>query len=279
MKYRMLALDLDGTVVHPLTGYIHPTDARAVHSSVLSGVQVVLASARPPRSIKPYWLRLGLESLGVAYNGGLVWSFSTESPVKGWYFEPEKLTAALEIVKQMSSVSVWLESEDKWITELVDTEPVQVHIQRGGPPTDVGDVRKWIDRPINKILIYGDGHLDLAELLRGLDLQVVSYDYPAMAEVRPLEADKGTAFSWICQHVQIPLQQTVSIGDDSNDLPLFAVVDLSIAMGNAKDTVQASVDRITLGIEKQGVAFALNRYVLGRQGAVRTKLDERGVCK
>src|SRR6185295_18126065 len=71
-RYSVLALDLDGTLLTDdlrITGRTHAAIRRARER----GVAVVLASARPPRSMRRYHRELELDTPLVAYNGALVW--------------------------------------------------------------------------------------------------------------------------------------------------------------------------------------------------------------
>lgn len=264
MRFRLLALDLDNTFVHSLSGAVHPCDVSAIMDCARKGIEVVLISSRPPRCMRPYWLMLGLKTHGIGYNGGVVWNFSKNLPLMGWYIQQEKLSCALEIIKKKRDTFVWLESEDKWITERLDAMPVQVHLSRGGDPTAVGDVKAWIDRPINKIIVYGDNRLSIIEPIQKIGLSVMCHSYPGIVEVRPRNVSKGAALSRICQLLDVRSENIVCIGDDLSDLPMFAIAGLSIAMGNASNAVKKTADTITLPIEHQGVSAALHRFILSR---------------
>ena len=58
------------------------------------------------------------------------------------------------------------------------------------------------------------------------------------------------------------LADTIAIGDQGNDLAMFARAGRSIAMGNATDAVKAAADRVTRGNDEDGVAFAIDTMIL-----------------
>lgn len=51
-------------------------------------------------------------------------------------------------------------------------------------------------------------------------------------------ANKGRALSMMSRYYDIPLDRTIAIGDSYNDIPMFRIAELPIAMGNAEDGVK-----------------------------------------
>ncbi len=54
----------------------------------------------------------------------------------------------------------------------------------------------------------------------------------------------------------------MAIGDNLNDVPMFDYAHFGLAMGNAIDEVKAQANIIAPSNEDEGVAWALERYVL-----------------
>src|SRR5207244_11069825 len=78
--YAVVALDLDGTL---LTDDLRITERSraAIRRARERGVTVLLASARPPRSMRRYHRELELDAPLVAYNGALVWDVARGGPL------------------------------------------------------------------------------------------------------------------------------------------------------------------------------------------------------
>ncbi|WP_348644659.1 HAD hydrolase family protein [Starkeya sp. ORNL1] len=62
----------------------------------------------------------------------------------------------------------------------------------------------------------------------------------------------------------MPLDEVAVIGDMVNDLPMFEVGGLSIAMGNASDAVKGQANFVTTSNDEDGVAHAIEQFVLPR---------------
>ena len=80
--------------------------------------------------------------------------------------------------------------------------------------------------------------------------------------VLPREADKGTALEFVGRKLEIPLAQTLAIGDNSNDMPMFAAAGVGVAMGNAPPAVKAAATVVGPSNDDEGVAWAVRQFVL-----------------
>jgi hydroxymethylpyrimidine pyrophosphatase-like HAD family hydrolase len=83
-------------------------------------------------------------------------------------------------------------------------------------------------------------------------------------DVTPAGATKGHAVTRIAARLGLPLSAVAVIGDMSNDLPMFAVAGLAIAMGNATDAVKSAARFTTETNESEGFAVAMERFILPR---------------
>ncbi len=73
---------------------------------------------------------------------------------------------------------------------------------------------------------------------------------------------KGKALEVLASYLSIPLAEVVAIGDGANDISLLAKAGLAIAMENAVDELKAVADYITPDVEHNGVARAINKFLL-----------------
>jgi hydroxymethylpyrimidine pyrophosphatase-like HAD family hydrolase len=85
---------------------------------------------------------------------------------------------------------------------------------------------------------------------------------PYYLDVTHTQANKGDGVIALADLIGVPLSATAAIGDMDNDLPMFAQAGLSIAMGQAPDAVKAAADHVTTSNEEDGVAHAIETYIL-----------------
>ena len=66
----------------------------------------------------------------------------------------------------------------------------------------------------------------------------------------------------LCEHLGLPLEQTIAVGDADNDTMALKTAGLSIAMGNATEPVKALADVIVADCDHNGCAEAIDKYLL-----------------
>ncbi len=88
-------------------------------------------------------------------------------------------------------------------------------------------------------------------------------------------ASKGAAFAWLAARLGVALSETLAIGDGVNDVSLLRAAGLGVAMGNAVPEALAAADAVTASNAADGVALALDRYILTPEWLAQTRLTPR----
>ena len=68
---------------------------------------------------------------------------------------------------------------------------------------------------------------------------------------------KGNAIKILIKYLNVPIENTIAIGNDKNDISMFEVAGLSVAVANASEDIKNKVDYITLSNDEDGVALFL----------------------
>ena len=76
------------------------------------------------------------------------------------------------------------------------------------------------------------------------------------------DGHKGTGLIALSNHFGIPLEQTVAMGDNLNDLGMLEIAGLSVAVANAEPEVKEVVDVVTLSNLNSGVAYFIKNHIL-----------------
>lgn len=98
---------------------------------------------------------------------------------------------------------------------------------------------------------------------------MITASAPTNLEISTELGNKGSALKAIAKHFHVPMDQTIAIGDNYNDLPMLRAAGLSIAMGNAEEDVKDICDAVTLTNSESGVAHAIHKYVLASEGILK----------
>ena len=270
LPYSVLALDLDGTL---LTDDLRITERShaAIRRARERGVTVLLASARPPRSMVRYHRELDLDTPLVAYNGALVWDADCG---RSLFHEPLVPDAARALVgflrRQHPELNISLECSDRWYIDDL-TEEVRREVERYevDPPHGVACLEQVLAEEaeaISKVLFPGGMQVadqllaalppDLAERLH------VTTSGWWFCEVMAAGVTKAAAIEWTAGYLRLGAGGILALGDSPNDIPMLKHATLGIAMGNASPTVREAADEVTASNNEDGVAEAIERYLL-----------------
>jgi Cof subfamily protein (haloacid dehalogenase superfamily) len=283
---RLVFVDLDGTL---LSGprHISERSKRTVANVRESGVEVVLVSSRPPRQMRAFHQELGLLTPMIACNGALLWNVQAAA---GLIHAPVDPHLAMEIVqtgRQLGAIAN-LESDDEWFTDRIgNLEPDSVKDYEMFDPHGIGTVDEVLrsGEPIDKVFLdFRD--LDPAEASAAAAAverafgkrATVSEVTPGVVDIVSQEASKAAMAQKLAKQMQIPAEQTMAIGDDDTDAAMLQWAGIGVAMGNATPDCKAAADMITSSNLRDGVAEALEQWLLGSKSlGVTTKVPKPGV--
>lgn len=123
-----------------------------------------------------------------------------------------------------------------------------------------------VDGGIIKILAVDKTGNDLERLKSFIDtlddVYYVMSEQIAM-DILPLQATKGNAVLAIAEHLGVKTDEILVFGDYFNDISMFNITKNSVAMNQALDDVKKYANMITKSNDEDGVAYIINKYILG----------------
>lgn len=279
--YRLIALDIDGTLLNP-QGQITPRVKEAVRAATQKGCIVTLATGRRHRPARQIAIELGIEVPLILYSGNLIYDTAQEKPLLHRTLGPAFVKMALEFLSEMRVGAAILQSplhgERIFIGPGEETDP---YLKAYAARPERADLmvrctpRQLLEVPDPLVVCgIGPGRLE-ATLLNNLkrwgnfDSNLYSYSLRTAPltdlygfDFLPPDHNKGYALIWLAHHYGLELAETMAIGDSHNDLDMLETAGLGVAMQNAAEIVKARADVITASNAADGVAEALERYVL-----------------
>ena len=85
---------------------------------------------------------------------------------------------------------------------------------------------------------------------------------PVIYEAMPSGVTKAFALERLAKQLDVNPQEIMAIGDANNDIEMLEYAGLGVAMGNASDYVKGLADAITDSCEENGVATAIEKFIL-----------------
>jgi Cof subfamily protein (haloacid dehalogenase superfamily) len=263
-KIRLMLADVDGTLV---TNDKVLTDRAiaAVKDLKAAGVLFAITSGRPPRGMSMLIEPLELTTPIAAFNGGVF--VRPDMSVIEQHTIPDDITPAVVELLDGLGVDVWVYRGADWYVRNrkaphVDREAWTVKFE----PTVVANYDGVSDQ-VAKIVAINDDYdkvQNAVEAVRGKfgDHVSAARSQPYYGDITNPEANKGGVVKYLSRTLGIAPEEMATIGDQPNDVLMFAHSGLSIAMGNASHEVQRAARRVTTSNEDEGFANAVEKFVL-----------------
>ena len=266
--YKAIVLDLDGTLTNSKKE-ITPHTREVLMKAQEMGVKVILASGRPTYGIAPLADQLELDRFGgyiLAINGGRITNWTTKEIVFDQILDeklvPELYKAAMDNHFQILTY----QGDAIAATDINDEYVLHEAFINKMPLVHYTDFLNQLYFPINKCLIVGEptrlAVLDkqLAKQMEGRMSIYRSCDF--FLECVPLGIDKAASLKRLFCQMGISLDEVIACGDGNNDLSMIQAAGMGVAMANSSPDVLAAANFITLSNEEDGVAYAIEKFVL-----------------
>jgi hydroxymethylpyrimidine pyrophosphatase-like HAD family hydrolase len=261
---RLVALDLDGTLLRSDLTVSARTKA-AIAALRTSGVEVVLATARSPRSVRGIAQTAGVGGVAVCANGAITYDLDRAEILLHTPLEPpvaHRLVRGLR--ERVEGVAFGWELELRFGSEPgyeALRDPLWPRPRGSYPPCDP---LTWT-RPMTKLLARAPGTdlervLEIAREVAGAKASVTLAGN-AFVELAAAGVGKEQALAALAAAAGIAASQVVAVGDHLTDLGMLDWAGTGVAMANAHPKVVAAADEVTGTNDEDGVASVLERLL------------------
>lgn len=272
MKYKLLALDLDGTLlIHGKS--ISEENIKAIDYAKGKGVIVVIATGRITTSGRVFANKLGLETFIISSNGARVFDIKNKKVI---YEDGMDVLVANSITEYFESLGTYYHAYvDDVMYARYEREQLNFYTEqnKGLSKEFRMDIRicenykavfEKSSNMISKVMTITDDIELLGKINKHLSKNkkiVTMTSNWNNIEVMNSSVSKGNALMHLSNIAGIKREEVISIGDNDNDLSMIKWAGMGIAMGNAIDNVKKAADDITENCEDNGVAAAIYKYV------------------
>jgi Cof subfamily protein (haloacid dehalogenase superfamily) len=262
MTPRVVATDLDGTVVHS-DGTISARTRDALTAAERGGAMVVIVTGRPPRWLHGIADATGHHGLAICANGALVYDLHTERVVAAHPIEVEHAHALVRMLRAaIPGLAFGVEAVDAPFAH----EPSYRPRWTTDPGTVVAEIETLLSEPVAKLLgrheaMGSDELLARAREVVGEELATLTHSSrDGLLEISAAGISKASTLEALCAEHDLGAADAVAFGDMPNDLPMLAWAAHSVAVANAHPEVLAAVDEVTGSNDDDGVAVVLERW-------------------
>jgi len=261
-RYALVVSDIDGTLLDTQHS-LRPESVQAVHEARGQGLRLTFASGRNRIEVVRFLEILGLREPYIALGGAFVGDPGQALPIAHEALGPQEVELILQLARR-EALSILFEDPD--------------HVWFQGSSQEYQALRRmteseidWLepgeslaDRELSKIVLIGmDGKLRRAEADLAAAREQIAFarSMPTFLDITKAGATKGRALGLLAAHMGIPAERIAVIGDGPNDVSMFALAGLSIAMANASVFVRAAADLVAPSNDKDGFAWAMHEVL------------------
>ena len=270
---RLLVLDIDGTIVDE-SNRTRDSVARAVRSAERRGVAVALATSRLYQSSLDAYESIGSTLPLICYEGAMIRQPHTGFVHRHWPLEPDVVALVLDHTEPLSlsgRLSVHLYTQDNLYVSNMSDASVKYFGESKVEPIVVSDLRQLSDRAATKVIVLSDNAQVIARLSSRLKnsssrARIKRHNSITLLEAFHPVVNKRLAVSYLAEEIMaLRPENVMAIGDDFTDVEMLRYAGIGVAMGNAPAAVKASADWVTTSVEEDGVARAVEKWILNRQ--------------
>lgn len=280
MKYKLLVLDVDGTLLNDEREISKRTLAALLKVQQM-GVRIVLASGRPTYGLMPLAKTLELGNYGgfvLSYNGCQIIKAQNGEISFERRINPEMLPY-LEKKARKNGFAIFTYHDDTLITDSPDNE----YIKNEALLNNLKIIREdefstAIDFAPCKCMLVSDKEKALIGLEQHWEKRLAGTldafrSEPYFLEVVPCGVNKANTLGALLEHLGVTREEVIAVGDGVCDVTMLQLAGMGVAMGHSQDSVKVCADYVTASNEEDGVALAVEKLILAEVRAAEVPLD------
>ncbi|QUM81110.1 Cof-type HAD-IIB family hydrolase [Moritella sp. 5] len=268
--YKLVALDMDGTLLNS-QGAISPRNKQAILAAIAQGTRVVLASGRPLEGMT--W---ALEELGMignddyvaCYNGTLVYQVAGKKLLRSQTVTGADAKSLASLATKLGVYVHAFSLKHGLITPKHNYYTDHEAKINGLTITEVDFSTLSDDEEILKVMMIDEPE-KLSAAIAQLPAEIyqqynILQSAPFFLEFLHTDSHKGIGVKAIADQFGINADEVICMGDAGNDKQMLVYAGLGVAMDNASDDIKAIANHITASNDNDGVALAIEKFVLNK---------------
>jgi len=268
--YKLIACDLDETLLSK-NSTVSEKNIEAIQKADEQGVKFVLATGRGYATVQETLKEIGLHDQNdeyvISFNGGAVTENKGNQILR---FAGITFDFASELFKRGLEYDVCIHvytQEDVYVYNLVEEE--REYLKNRMPVTEFfeDNIDFLEGEEIVKVLFMNTDRAyreqieeDLKDITQDSD---VTYSSNRYIEFNDKGVNKGAGITFLADHLDIDLDQTIAIGDNFNDQPMLETAGLSVGVQNMVPDLKESMDYITEAThEEDAIREVIDQFIL-----------------
>lgn len=268
---KLISLDLDGTLLDSQRK-ISDRNRKALQTAREKGIEIIISTGSP-YGLMPHEDLSGIDiSYAITANGSAIYEYKTGKCIYEKSIDTETIIPILEFLLEKDMHMDMFMAGNAYCPSNTREIVEKLAVPQSRKDYILKNKRMWLDDVISYIKEHQltmqkitmnfypseNGELVDREIVKKYlekrnDLKLVSGGWKNL-EITRDDANKGDALRWLCKAIQIPIEDTVALGDSLNDLDIIKAAGIGVAMGNSMQVLIDVADYVTSTNDECGVA-------------------------
>ena len=270
-NYRLAALDMDGTLLgsnHLISDYSKRVLARVAESGKIAA----LATGRALSELRGIIDDIPALRYAICENGAVIYDLHTKKCIHREIIPKEDVEFAMAELEKRTVIAQVYMLDQAYLRASREIDLNPYHLEYFRSVWEAGSVfdpdlfehYRAEHPPVDKMDLYFTGEADRDEfraIISQRNLEVAG-SIGLGIEVSSKRANKANGLKRLCSLLNIPLEETIAVGDSDNDRGILQTAGFSVAMGNALPEIKAIANAVTDDNDNHGAAKALEKFLL-----------------
>jgi len=273
-KIKLVVTDMDETLIKPTARKVSVENADAIRKAKEAGVAVTIATGRIYSIVKRWVDMLDIEAPVIACNGADI--RKSHKSIYTDTINDEMVKDIIGTASEYTGVKRFLFSGDNIFCTPDDRDkelfnkwwPGKTDAMAGVVYGSFKDIYPIVEGNVQKVLLWAKNdsqHKELEDKLKKYSGKCdITCGERLNLEVNTKGMSKAVAVRRIAEMMGISMDEVMAIGDSGNDVEMLKAVGTAVAVENAMPAARAVADHITASCEDNGVARAIEKFVLSK---------------
>ncbi|AJI95607.1 Cof-like hydrolase family protein [Yersinia ruckeri] len=273
MTYRVIALDLDGTLLDHQKRIL-PESLTALAEARAAGVKVVVVTGRHHVAIHPFYQALELDTPAICCNGTYLYDYRAKKVLASDPLAPQQ---AVQVIQRLEHAEI---HGLMYIDDAMLYQHLNGHVSRSlnwaenlpehqRPDIIHVDSLHQAAHSATAIWKFATSHADTTKLQAFAKMVeeemglACEWSWHDQVDIAQAGNSKGKRLQQWVKSQGLEMKDVIAFGDNFNDLSMLETAGLGVAMGNSVDAIKQRADLVITDNEKPGIAAVIRQHVLG----------------
>ncbi|AXZ47416.1 TPA: pyridoxal phosphatase [Citrobacter freundii] len=270
MNYKVIALDLDGTLLTP-EKTILPESLLALQQARKLGAKVVIVTGRHHVAIHPFYQALALDTPAICCNGTLLYDYHEKRVIASDPLQPHQANQLIELLDAHNVHGLMYADDAMMYTKptghIIRTENWAKSLPESQRPVfrQVNSLRE-ATHEVDAIWKFALTDTDIVKLQNFTQVVIqelglsCEWSWHDQVDIAQSGNSKGQRLAQWVDSQGLSMSDVIAFGDNYNDLSMLETAGLGVAMGNAVDEIKARADKVIGNNTEAGIAEIVNQY-------------------